>query len=241
MTESLSPDMITSPATIDSSPLPPSTFSISPKTAHEWLVEQKRPGFDYAAQLKEDIIKNAMEIEKGVNWGDVISSISWIRQGKRHEGGAAIQQSVATTVGAIARVMGWNMHTPEVVYMSSYCIIHPLTTRIDALNKDIAAIENGTHRFPTDDAKTQKLTAEKQEAGKLGAFRKKLKDSTKAYADTSLPQDDTYRAVLRMLIRTGHDSTRTIRDKALRRLKNGNASEALEILQKQPLRRIYKF
>lgn len=208
-------------------------FDISPKSSNAWLVEQKtRVTYDYAAQLGNDILANAMELEPGVPWGEILNSIIWIDTGKRYQGKSAIQRASATTIGSVARTMGWNMDSPEVVYMSIHAIILPLSVKIAALNQDLSDIEAGRNKFETEEAKVRRVEEVMQRVRKLGVFDGKLRESAEAYADQFLPQDPVNRKVLRRILMTGHDSTTKQRLRALTQMQHGNWTAAEDVLSK---------
>lgn len=211
----------------------PRIFVITPKTTHAWITEQKDGrGSVLIGRLTDDILVNVAELGGEDNLDDVINTVSWINGGKRYVGRFAIQQTIAPTVGSIAREMGWSMHTPQIVYMSPYSLFSSISSRVDYLKGDIKEIEEERHRFPTPEAKEAKYAAEKKEVDKLVAFNARLRSAAEAYADMVLPVDPVYRDVLRGLLRSGHTSTTTIRRSALNHLRQGRVEQAHEALGK---------
>jgi len=210
-------------------------FNITTKSTNQWLLENRRGVTnEYADQLTSEIFQNARELTPQVNWYDITSALVWSKEGKIYRGIPAIKASVANVIGSIAGNMGWDMHAPEVVYMSSCAMIFLARRRLNYLNSDIDSINAGTHKFNNETDRDIKLKEETGEASKMATFIGRMSENTDAYASANLPDDENYTAVLRSLIHTGHSSATALRARALTAFKNGKFGEAREMLAKLP-------
>lgn len=215
-------------------------FQISPKSSHDWIVEHGTTSgsSEYRQKLTEDIISNGVEIEQGVSWHDVLSTVSWYERGIKYTGKSAISHSLAPVLGGVAREMGWNMHTPQMVYMSVYVFLGSLGLKLKGINENITAIMSGSSSFASEEVKQMRLKILNDEAGRFGVFMKRIRTSIEEYADGHLPDDENYRSVLQMLTRVG---TRQVNKnsgrKAMTALKHGDTKTAYSILKSGPHRK----
>ncbi|MDO8619525.1 MAG: hypothetical protein Q7R49_06335 [Candidatus Daviesbacteria bacterium] len=210
-------------------------FNISPKTPHAWLASQERWGNKSALlTVADDIVANAMELEKGVNWYEILDRTFAIvhrygingRGDIRYTGKFAIQNSIAATVGSVASNMGWNMSSPEVVYMSGYHFFWGLGKDVDRLDQKIAG--SNARTFSSEEAKEAALKKEGEEASRLGAFRKRLGETLDIFAQQNFESKnlDTYLKILRNLIYLPNKGINLDRAKVFALLKSGDIASA---------------
>lgn len=204
------------------------TFQISPKSSREWLVAVSSWA-DYMDRVRvaEDMVTNARELEGGVDWGEILGrTFAIVDRSRRYTGKVAIVYSIAGTVGSVASNMGWNMHSPEIVYMSGYHFFWGLGKDIDNINKRLAVAEERT--FDSQEAKEKTFQKEQQDVGRLGTFRQRLGESLDLYARQSFPAEDLdqYLEILRGLLYAGHNQLGQKRHSIFNFLKSGQIREA---------------
>lgn len=206
-------------------------FNISLKTPHEWLASQ-RSWSDWLVRVRitDDIVANAMELESGVEWGVVLNHIISISDRQRYVGKSAITQSIAMTVGAVASNMGWHMHSPEVVYMSGFHPFWSLSKDLAILNRRLEEAEEGKRKFISEEAEEETIEREKREAGKIGAYRRRIGDSLEVYSQQTLPSNPLYLDILQGLLYLGHSKARDQRYRIFELLKKGKLEETAQIL-----------
>lgn len=219
----------------------PRIFYISPKSSHAWITEhiKEKSRSDFNKKITDDIIANAMEAEPGVAWPEIIGLASYVDDGQGYRGRSALAKRFTRAINSTAYSMGWDMSSPQVVYMSIHALIIPVSERLNALNEDTNAIERGTHSFPTNEQRQQRLDAEMQEAGRLGAFIKRLSETAEKYADEFIPKGSEYRNVLKKIIHTGHVSAQKERRVAQDRLRRGDVTGALKKLSEIKFKKNY--
>lgn len=208
-------------------------FVITQKTPYEWLASQ-RSSTDMVVrkQVAADIVKNAQELEPEVVWPDIIGRITYR---DRAAGGTfrsirAVEMDTAATVASVARNMGWGMDAPEIVFMSGQYFVNTLTGSIYQLNDRIREAEEGRRKFVTEGNKEETLARERDEAGRLGAFRRRIGDSAGQYAENE-GLNTEYQEALRELLKSTGSRMSSIRARALEHIKQGNYSEATRIIQ----------
>lgn len=207
-------------------------FGISDKLPHAWIADQSVVASnEYSGRLTTDIFNNAKELEPGVDWVEVTGTAKWSKsKGALMKGLPAIEARVSRLVGSVAREMGWDMDSPEIVYMSTYAFVRPLRKRIIELNENIKAVETGQRKFPSLEIGEQRVAAETTEAIRLEEYNNRLTEKVELFADEAWPGDEYYRKTLQALLRTGHTSTINQRKKALTQLKDGKPEESYKIL-----------
>lgn len=216
----------------------PKTFQISGKTSNTWLNEHRREltTWDFRHKLADDIIANARELTSEVAWGEILDNVIWITSNRNNKGRAAIATSVATAVGSVAREMGWNMDSPQVVYMSGLVFVNFLGRRLAHLGELVKGLEEGKGDFPNEEIKEERLKERKAECARLGTFSHRITGALESYAGDNLPEatDPQYREILDRLLFIGHTSMALIKDRALTAFKRGNFEQAVSELNSPP-------
>lgn len=209
---------------------PGRTFLITPKHSNAWLRGQEYRDIRVRREIAEDMLANAREVEGGVDWFYVYDSIRTETQEKFVTGPEALAESRARAVGLLARDLGLNLDAPEVVYLSTYFILWSLKNRLANLHTRIDEIEKGVRIVETSE-KEQKIKEVNAEAGRAGAFHKRISESLTAYTDQHLSGKEKYLSVLRTLMFLHRKSTEYDRRPGIiKRLKNGDVDKAYEIL-----------
>lgn len=127
-------------------------FYITPKTLHRTLLTHKdwrSRSSDLSNLLAGDIIKNAQELlgQDEVDWDLILRNTRLDYSWRVYTGRQAMRFSIAGTLGWMASRVGWDMHSPEVVYMSGYYFVHESGKAINQLNQVLQAITEGTRGF----------------------------------------------------------------------------------------------
>jgi hypothetical protein len=174
-------------------------FNISTKHDHAWLVAHQNWGYNLDKEVAGDIVKNAMELDGRIAWGEVINRYSCRHGGKEYTGTPAITFSIAKTVGAGVIRIGWGMSTPEVVYMSGAHYARFLGGTLASLSDRVEKIEEGKVEFKSEQEKQDTLEEAGKTLGRLGTFRGRLRESLGEYAALTLPGDPKYLEVLEAL------------------------------------------
>lgn len=186
-------------------------------------------------QISNDIVANTTEVAGGFDWEKIIGRhFALIHQGRRYIGRAAITFSVAQTIGSAAANMGWNMHSPEAVYMSGYHVLYVLKKTLRGFNQRIEDTEEGKRTFLNEEARLATLQKERTEAERLKRATAHLKNSLKEYAHQNLPysQDDLYLKILQALIYIkGKRLSSSERKKVFELLRNNSLDQAFNILK----------
>lgn len=209
-------------------------FHITPKTPNIWLATQRNW---YAAgvreRITEDIVTNGMELEGEIDWGVVLNHMTCVSQEKRYIGRAALENSIAATIGSVASNMGWDMHSPPVVYMSGFHPFWALGKDIELLNARLQLGKDGKRLFKNDAAREAVLTREAEDVERIGGFREKLGNALEAYAGLTLPEDPLYVRILQRLIYWKFKGT-ALRYRTLELLRLGNHQDVAAILHISP-------
>lgn len=208
------------------------TFHITPKTPHETLakVELWTRYYNPRLMVARDMLANAKELEDGVVWPEIQDQIIAISGKRRYHSTDALARSVAGSLGSVASYMGWDMHSPEVVYMSTYHIMFTLGKRVQGLNERLALADE--RQFISDELRQKTLAKEKADAGRLGAFEKRIRQSLQEYAQQFLPPDDRYLQVLQSLLYSSHIGiTVKQRNKIMDYIKQGNIDQAYAVIE----------
>lgn len=208
-------------------------FQISPKSTNAWLQTNKGRTSDLynvRMQVARDILTNAYELEGRVNWTEIKKDHLKTTTSKAR-GEAALAMSVASTVASIARYMGWDMHSPEVVYMSGSHIHWSLGEDLDALN---ARIYDDKRKFSDEAKKEVTLSEERKKAARIAVYRSRIGESLGEFARQKLPQGEEYLKLLqRFVYLDGGQISLHVRQKGLDLLKEGKITQAAAILQLQ--------
>lgn len=205
-------------------PVPTKIFNISEKTTHKVLASS----LGSRGQITNDIVQNAMELVPDIDWILVLSYIedkdTYGRIRSRNK--SAIANSIALPISSVATHMGWDMHSPEVVYMSSF---HPLKFISQRLTK-LEELSKSNRVFLTDEQREIKLQKEREEVSVLTPIWKKLKWSLEEYARQNLPDDSIYLRILENLSYLGKSMRTRKKEKIYDLLKEGKLAEAASFL-----------
>lgn len=179
-------------------------FHITEKTPHNWLASQTSfLYYDVRRRIALDMVANARELTDAVNWGvilDNVESRAKGTRGTRYTGWRAIAESVAITVGVVAARMEWDMHSPQIVYMSGYHPAWVLGKKIDRLNQFLADVEEGTKVFVGEKEKAATVQTVHGEIGMLGTFKSRIGEALTQYAQQNLSGGEKHLEVLQALI-----------------------------------------
>lgn len=204
---------------------PTKEFVISAKTTYLQLAGEKSIRDSRLRwRIAGDVINNARELERGINWVEVLSHIFWVQDKDIFYGRKAIANSIAVSLASIAINMGWSMHSPEVVYMSGLHPLRGLVKHIESLDENIAKAPE--RKFESEEKKEEIIRKERDEAGRLSIFRKRLEESLGEYAKQNLPENPTYLRILRRILYVKPE----IRRKIIFFLRNGQIESAATLL-----------
>ncbi len=100
-------------------------FLISEKTPNRILATANWIKYPVKGRIAKDIFTNAIELAPTIDEKAVLNCLVHYRRGstRKETGIPALAYSVASTIGSTAAKMSWDMHSPEVVYMSGYHIL----------------------------------------------------------------------------------------------------------------------
>lgn len=185
----------------DIEPVKARSFVISNKTSNSWLVEQRGLRQSSAmSRIAGDIIDNACELEGGINWDEILKRVSWLTYtgGETLHGQSAIANSVSVTLALVAARMGWDMHSPEVVYISGFYFLKFITKRTEILETNL--VNAPTRKFISEEKKGETIGKEQDERDNLVVSKERLGESLGEYAKQTLPQDPAYLEILQQLI-----------------------------------------
>jgi hypothetical protein len=174
-------------------------FDISPKHDNAWLVAHKTWGYNFDMAIADDIIKNAMELDGRLAWGEVIQRYTCKHGGKEYSGKPAVAFSISKTFGFSVIRLGLGMSSPEAVYMSGNHYARSLGGALASLNDRVEKIGNGEVEFKDDDEKDKTIQEAETTMGRLGTFKARLSESLGEYAEQYLPQDESLLAVLKVI------------------------------------------
>lgn len=179
---------------------PSREFTITRKTTWAVLTRDYSGGGknDIWGKVAKDILANAEELEEGLDWEEIQKGLFANLLITNSLGKSAIAHTIARPVAIIAVNMGWNMDSPEIVYISGFYFYQRFKSRADSLEKQH---ENLTERkFLTDEDRQKTSVQERLEAERAKADSQKLKNALDEYADQSLPQDPAYLSVIQSLL-----------------------------------------
>lgn len=213
-------------STKEKAPIPQRTFNISKKTPYEVLVN----GHGYFGQrVTEDIIRNVMELVPEIDWAMVLPHIGYMNETRMTRGKSAIARGIAIPIASIAAHMEWNMDSPEIVYMSGFCLLKLLGQRLEELQK---RLENASERmFTTEGLKEKALERERSEVSNLGPPRKKLRESLGEFSEQYLPSNPTYLRILEVLPYLGTSMRHSKKDELFELLREGEIAKVAAILK----------
>lgn len=214
---------------------PTRQFEITSKTSWDFLRENYvGPGKNKVwGIVAEDIAKNAKELEQDIDWENTLKHLSVDLYITRSPNINAIAHTIAKPVANIAVNMGWNMDSPEIVYISGFYFYQLFKNRTDYLEEQQKNLNK--RKFLTDEDRQRTLAKEQSEAGEARENAQKLKNALDEYADQSLPQDPAYLNIIQSLLYL-HDSIpdREKRGKILKNvlglLKDGDLLGCLELI-----------
>lgn len=203
-------------------------FHISPKTPHEWLAGVNLgSSFDSKDRLAGDIILNVTELEPGIDWNDTLNNSTYVFQGRKLHGKNIITFYLASKIGFAASRMGWDMHSPQVVYMSGYFFQSTFSSRLNQLKGQLEDFNRGERKFVSKETEYTALTKEAEETTKLGTDLEKISASLEEFKNQYLPENETYLKILQSFTRLPASYTK---DKILNLLKGNKIQEASDLL-----------
>ena len=210
------------------SPTGTSEFNISTKSTHEWLTDHKMKLSTNTVrnQITNDIYENARELNSEIDWSFVLDHVRAQRPGAGIVRGVpAITHLLSRSIGSHAERMGWDMHSPEIVYMSGYFFYQALNKEFDRLEEQIRASDEGKRKFLTSEARETKIQQERDEAEKINTFKQRLDESLKAYSQHNGLIDAKHLVVLQALLSIRYAEHKK-RDQLIKLLKNGDIEGA---------------
>ncbi len=213
---------------------------ISPKSSYQWLAVSNIVEFDVRAKIGEEILINARELNPNVHWGVILDAITFApgssilsrdtRAKNSYRGAAAVSEAFARGIGITAKIMGWGMDHPSVVYMSGSGVKALIGSKLGLLDRQIAAINKGETIYSSDEIRQSRLDEMSKEASELGEYRSRIDQALEEYAKLAIPEsaDPDYLKVLTNLPWMGHGSKRDLRNRVYTNLKSGNYASALQ-------------
>lgn len=206
-------------------------FNISPKSTHQWMSAQELNYGDVRLKIADDILLNGRELEDGINWAVVEDCVRFHSRGKTSTGRWALQRSGAVRFASIAVNMGWDMHSPEIVYMSGSHINWYVVNEANKSKQRVADVEEGRIRF--EDAEQTDLFKAQQmnRSGMLIGYASKFNESLVEYGRQFLPNSDGYLEVLKGMTHLNRLGVTHERYELFELLKAGSFDQALVLLQ----------
>lgn len=206
------------------------------KLTHQWLEANPLTKADVKDQIGADILQNAQALNPDIPWGAVLQIVSWARPGiarRPFTGRLAITIAVAQGIGSAAREMGWNMDSPQVVYMGSSAISSLISRRLSSIAETETNIQTGVHRFPTEELKQQRLSELTEESGKLGVCVQRIQSALEQYSKENIPEAENpaYLEALKAFPFMSYGSKILNRDKAYTDFKKGEYQSAVAHLR----------
>lgn len=218
---------------VDREPRRRREFHISPKSTHEWLQDAPIRNFDTLRQIAGDMLTNVRELEGRVDWSEISRQIKGSRNTHMY-GKEAVAIMVAPTVGSVARHMGWDMHSPEVVYMSGFHPYWILGKELSVMRGNIEDYEQGSRRYKDEEKGREIIKKERATVARLATFRSRLGESLNEFTRQQIPQGEVYVGILQNIpYLTGSKLARSQRTKGLDLLKQGEIDAAAAILVQQ--------
>lgn len=211
--------------------MPERVFNITPKTTNEWLKSHSSSSTQFKERVTADILKNGQEVGGNISWPAVFSSLRCVSLGKVYTGEKATYNSISTTVGCAVAQMGWNMHTPDVVYMSGLYYAICTEQRAKQAYDQAVKIETGSAKFTNEAAKERSLEENQNEVGLYGYTSSVLLGSLAEYVKQYKLGDETYLRVLRNLLFLGKLGIKNAaRENLFWHIKSGQVAEALALM-----------
>ncbi len=205
---------------------------ITEKTLHEWLVAQNWSS-DSTPRRKvaEDMKQNAEELTSEVDWYEVWSHVTAEVQKRTVNAVTALAFSVAPTVGRVASALEWDMHSPNVVYMSGYHAVWALGKDIDELNVRAA---DSNRKFESVAQREEALQREKKTASRLAGFRERISNELTRFSKQN-GIDEERQELLRGLLYMGQQKVPpTTQKRILGYVKDGDIAKAISWLPQKP-------
>ncbi len=216
---------------VDSDPIPKRGFSISEKTSHTWIAANALASWEARIKIAGDMVINAMELEPGVQWKEILDEhvIAQPSAGRRF-GTAAIAYSHSQTVGSVAVAMEWDMHAPVMVVMSSLLPLSYLKLDFAKLSRKIEEGEAGERRFGSEEELQEALRSERAKTGRLGAYISRLRGTLGEYRLQNDLENPLWESILSGLLWMGHPKYRINRANVFQSIKDGDLETADRLL-----------
>jgi hypothetical protein len=205
-------------------------FHISVKASHAWLLENNLRNDRVRERISDEIISNAQEVGNGINgqgWTEILNNVKHTEPNWRsHRGKWAIYKTIAIPAGMVGRTAGWDMHAPEMAYISTFHMLTPIADRITFLEESLAAADS--RRFKSEAERDATLASERNEAQRFRGYREELTESLDEYA-TQHGFEAGKRKVLEALL----SATAALRNKMLAFLQSGEIDKAVALLERR--------
>jgi hypothetical protein len=213
-------------------PNPQSSFSISSKADIKWLQKQDLRTIEASGSVARMIWQNAQEVVGAETLAAVENHIVASVRGRRTTGVTGIRDSIAETVAAVARSMGWNMDSPQVVYMSTHHVSWSVNQDYQTLQQNVERARSGERRFISQEARDTMIAREQSEAERLLPYRDAINYGLARYvseqqATGQFPQGEQYLDVLRFLIYQ-RSATQAVKKRVISFLQQGKIAEAYQ-------------
>jgi hypothetical protein len=223
-------------------PDPKYEFHITPKTSNQELGVILKNRRRVRETVAADIVQNARELLSVQ--ADMIPTEA-ILESVRFDQGLSSERrtptsahTIASTIANSARHMGWDMHTPEIVYLSGFHLACGVISRVHFLVESLVGIETGSIRFLTPEHKEEMVRTREDELQMLEVPARTVEEIVQDYARQRLPHDQKYLAILRCLPYMTGDSLKfsgKSKDGVLKQLRRGEVEFIYEDLKQTHL------
>lgn len=204
-----------------------------PFGTHEWLQTHDLSKFPIRKLLGTQVIRNAQGLILESDWDSIKNAVSSQPlssgeiTGQTYKGEVAIGGAFAEKIGATAKALGWDMDSPQVVYMSTSAVLSLVEVRLNTLSGNIERILGKTIRYSSPEETTRQLESKTEERNQLQASSKRIKSSLQEYAEKTMPEESKDPKYLEVLQAFTHFS----RGSAYTAFRNGDYANALRILE----------
>lgn len=172
----------------------------------------------------------------GLNSTTLLPLVVTRRGLETYTGKKMVEITIAPTIGSIAKTMGWNLSSPEVVYLSGFYFYQYFTTRVNDLENRFKEVEEGRTTFINDDYEEKTTTNWRNELEKIKEVPTKISQALEKHARENLNQKgDDYLRALRLIpyftdLMTENPSAQSARKTAVDLLKQGRIAECLKLM-----------
>lgn len=181
--------------------------------------------------ITRDIILNAKQLAGGdVDWDAALPHIRCETTGGLYWGERAVRHGIARTIGSIASRLGYDMHSPHIVYLCGDFFALSFDSRASLLDEGLAQIDTGSRRFVSEEKKEQAIERERSDIVCLRSWESAMREAIVDYADQNQLDMEYLQVLLSLLYLPAKHSVR--RGEQFDLLRRGEYGQVLSNMRK---------